>query len=189
MRNFIDSTYKLSTAKNFTNIHNKYDLYGVEANDIINLNIKNKDYAIEVLECNHSVPTFGYGFSQKRQKLKEEFLGLQGNDIKKLKDEGVIITKEEVYPLFCYIGDTNITVFNNKKIMKYPVIIIECTYLYEEHRELAYKNQHIYWGDLEKVIEHHKDSTFILYHFSQIYKPEEIRDFFDNNYTNIILWT
>ena len=188
MRNFIDSTYKLSTAKNFTNIHSRYDLHGVEVNDNINLKIKNKDYVIEILECNHSVPTVGYGFTQKRQKLKDEFRGLQGKDIKKLKDDGVIITKEERYPLFCYIGDTNVTAFNNNKITKYPIIIIECTYLYEEHKELAYKNQHIYWKDLEKVINNNKDLTFILYHFSQIYKPEEIRDFFVNKHKNIILW-
>lgn len=63
--------------------------------------------------------------------------------------------------------------------------MIECTFILEEELQQAEITQHMHWNDLEKAIRSHPDNFFILYHFSQRYKPEEIRQFFAVNASDI----
>lgn len=189
-RNFIDATYKFSTSNwNHDKVHSNYNLYGVEAGRTIEMKIRNRDFKVEVIKCDHSVPTVGYGFIELRKKLKEEYLNLPGKDIKEHKESGVEVTTMRNFPLLCYLGDTTPRVFRNRDLRKYPAIMIECTYLYPEHRSLAEENKHTHWEDLKPHIKSIDETTFILYHFSQRYKPSDIRHFFADKPENVVVWT
>lgn len=72
-----------------------------------------------------------------------------------------------------------------------PVVITECSFLYEEDRDRAVKTKHTIWADLEPVVRKWKDTTFVLMHFSLRYKDWEVRNFFLNlpdPPDNIVLW-
>jgi len=142
------------------------------------MNGKDK-WVVEPIKCSHGIESIGFGFSVEKIKLKEEFSTLNGFGIKKLKDEGIEITYKKIEPIFLFLGDTNKNILSNQQIYKYPTIIIECTYIYEDEIKLAKLNKHIHWLDIEETIKTHKSTQFILIHFSMKYRNEEIDSFFD----------
>ena len=126
-----------------------------------------------------------------KTKLKDEYKDLKGVEIGMLKKEGVEITKQVLIPWFCYICDTSIEVFNNKNIVNYNNIIIECTFLYKEHLERVDSTKHIHWFQLEEYVKNNKNTVFILIHFSLRYTNEEVQEFFipyKTKYKNIVIW-
>jgi ribonuclease Z len=94
--------------------------------------------------------------------------------------------------MFIYLGDTGKEIFEHQewnKILEYPAIIIECTFILEDEKEQAIKTQHIHWDDLEPIVDKYNKNTFILIHFSQRYDNSEIKKFFsEKNRSNVIPW-
>jgi hypothetical protein len=62
----------------------------------------------------------------------------------------------------------------------YPVVFIECTFFHPDHKEAAAGSLHLHWSDLRPFVLEHRDTTFVLIHFSKRYADEEIHAFFDN---------
>ncbi len=141
-----------------------------------------KGVLVEVVKCIHAVPCVGYLFSQKRSKLKEEYRGKPSKEIASLRSSGVVVMEEIREPLFAYLGDTGIDVFNNPRVFDFPVIVVECTFLYwdEMIEDRCRRDGHICWKHLEPVVTSHPHRTFILIHFSCRYKEEEIYEFFES---------
>lgn len=170
-------------------VNRYYNINPVVPEDRIELTIKNRKYSVEVIKCYHSVPCVGYGFIEKRTKLKEEYLKLSGKEIGELRKKGVEINYEKEHYILCFLGDTSKEIFVEEKIKKYRSVMIECTFLYEDDVEQADKTCHMHWKYLEDYIKVNTQQTFILYHFSQRYKKNEIADFFKKvNLPNIIPW-
>ena len=103
---------------------------------------------------------------------------------------GIDVTEELLLKRFAYVCDTTIKVLDrNPSILEYPVIFIECTFLYEEEIEMASGKKHIHWSELKPITKQYSDKTFVLFHFSQRYKDEEIRDFFESeSLPNVVCW-
>jgi len=125
---------------------------------------------------------------KKRNKLKEEYKAIPGKEIAKLRNEGVEIQEEVKIPLFLFLGDTKIDVFENQDILKYPIIIVECTFIDPNHVDLATNSFHIHWIHLEPYIIDHPEITFILIHFSLRYRNSELVEFFKDKPSNVIPW-
>lgn len=66
--------------------------------------------------------------------------------------------------------------------------MIECTFIFDEDYENSKEKKHIHWKDLKPFIDIHKDTQFILYHFSQRYKANQIKEFFKDCPENVIPW-
>ena len=144
---------------------------------------------VNVFKCYHTVDTVGYGISEKKQKLKDEYLSLPGQEIAKLKHEQADIFRNELDKKVIYLTDTKIDVFQDLNIFGYKHIIVECTILNEEEKESAYSHGHIYWGDLKTIVKSHPDNQFILIHFSTRYSDDEIVEFFNKeNLPNVFPW-
>ena len=170
-------------------VHRYFNINPINSDDKFDLTIKNKNFNIEVIKCYHSVPCVGYGFIEKRLKLKEEYLKLSGKEIGELRKKGISINYEKEYYLLCFLGDTSKEIFNEEKLKKYRTIMIECTFLLDDDIEQADKTCHMHWKYLEKYIVSNPNQTFILYHFSQRYKKKDISEFFDKiGLKNIIPW-
>ena len=174
-------------------VHNYYEMKKRKENEIIDLEIKNKNYFVETIKCHHSIPCLGYGFIEKRKKLKEEYLKLPGKEIQELKKQGIDINVEiELYQLL-FLGDTSKKILEDEKILKYKVIMIECTFLYDDDYDQADKTFHIHWKDLRKFICDNSKNIFVLFHFSQRYSKTEITEFFEKEknqyqFENVIPW-
>lgn len=173
----------------------KYDdreqpIEGVKGGDKKVIKLNNRNYLVEVFKCDHSVPTVGFGLSEERTKLKKEYLGLKGKEIKELKDKGVEITETIYMPLFVFLGDTTTKVLDNyPQLVKYPNVIIECNFYDEEHIETSIFKQHVHWKFLKPYVIANPNTKFILIHFSLQYKMEDILKFFqEENLKNIHVW-
>jgi ribonuclease Z len=144
--------------------------------------IANKQAMIlDTIAADHSIPTVIYGFSLVKKKLNPLYHGLPGKDIAMLKKSGTEVNVEVTEKKFCYVLDTSIKVFEqNPFLFEYPVIITECTFLYEDEIEMANKKKHIHWNQLKPYVVQYPSVFFILVHFSQRYKDQEICTFFDD---------
>ena len=166
-----------------------YSVTEVDMNARTEIEIKGTKYILESIECHHTVRCIGYGLTSIKKKLKPEYIGLKGNEIKELKLNNVDVTHEVETPFFLYLGDTGKEVLLNNRISKYSNIMIECTFLEDSEIERADLTKHIHWVYLKQYIIDHPSITFILYHFSSRYKREFINDFFvRENLTNVVVW-
>jgi len=194
---YIIAMYQLNNCTDKAcNLDDKYPFTVVDSYHKYQTTIKKHQYQIETFKCYHSVPSMGFGITELRSKLKDEYLDLPGKEIGKLRKEGVEINYMKEYPLIAYMGDTTIKVFEdelNKNVFNYPYIMIESTYFYPDQIDMAIKHTHTHWTQLRPYVLQHPDIIFILIHFSPRYRDQEIIDFFDNeqkihSINNIIVW-
>eukprot|EP00603_Paraphysomonas_imperforata_P005072 CAMPEP_0114425350 /NCGR_PEP_ID=MMETSP0103-20121206/7187_1 /TAXON_ID=37642 ORGANISM="Paraphysomonas imperforata, Strain PA2" /NCGR_SAMPLE_ID=MMETSP0103 /ASSEMBLY_ACC=CAM_ASM_000201 /LENGTH=217 /DNA_ID=CAMNT_0001594177 /DNA_START=482 /DNA_END=1132 /DNA_ORIENTATION=+ len=158
-----------------------YAYHGYDTPTTFRTSCKKTLLQVTVVLCDHSIPTISYCFSEVKNKLKEEYTGMPGKAIAKLRKEGIEVTEEVVKPAFAYICDTSIEVLTMyPEILTFPVVFIECTFLYPEERENATTTKHIHWEDLKSYVMAHQDILFVLIHFSLRYKDAEILEFFAN---------
>mmetsp|Transcript_19637 Transcript_19637/g.33435 ORF Transcript_19637/g.33435 Transcript_19637/m.33435 type:complete len:299 (-) Transcript_19637:57-953(-) len=153
----------------------------VEVGDIIELKKGGRDWSIEVIACEHSVPCVGYAFREKKRSLKKEYQGLPGKELGALRKAGTEINEEVLINRFVFMGDTEASVFSsNPGLLEFPVIITECSFFTEEHLETAKRTKHTHWNDLQKFITDNPNTLFVLIHFSMRYSNQEIVAFFEN---------
>ena len=201
IKEFIESAYLLSShtfpeeeniKREELHLYNYYELLTVEPGNNFPIQIKKATYGLEIFKCYHQVPCVGYGVYNIRKKLKEEYSKLSGKEIGELRKKGVEINYDLINKMFVYLGDTGKEIFENKeweKIVEYPTIIIECSFILKEEKEQAIKTYHIHWDFIEPIIDKYNKNTFILIHFSQRYDKSEIKNFFEEkNKKNVIPW-
>lgn len=155
---------------------------------LLNSSRLTRRHEIEVLKCDHTVPTNGYGLIEIRQKLKDEYRDLPGHEIGKLRKQGHQITIDAEHRVLAYLTDTTIKALScslNPSIFDYSTIMIECTNLEIESR--TKKRKHIAWTQLEPIVDLHPEITFILIHFSPEYSATMLQKFFKNK-NNVVPW-
>ena len=130
-------------------LYDHIEIIPVEAKTQISIYIKKNKFNLEIFQCFHQVPCVGYGVSEVRKKLKEEYTKLSGREI----------------------GE------QWEKITQYKNIMIECTFIKEEDLEQADKTFHIHWRNLEPIVDKYKENNFILIHFSQRYENSWLTEF------------
>lgn len=173
-----------------------YEIIGIDENTPpVEIILSKQPHLLEFFKCDHSVPCVGYGISIIKNKLKSEYTNLSSNQIKELKFSGVEITHEVYEKEFFFSGDTTHKLFElnglngEEKILSYPNIIIECTFILDEDLIHANKKQHMAWSNLKPYIESNPQTNWILTHFSQRYKKKQVEEFFFKiNLPNIKVW-
>lgn len=148
----------------------QYDilLHGLKPGDEIAIR---KDAFVRALKSHHRVPCRGYAVIRKSRKLKEEFLKIDGREIKRLKDRGDDIFEERDIPVFAFSGDSTIEFLqDNIEARQATVLFIECTYI-DDKRPVARARE---WGHihLDEIIAHQKlfeNEKIVLTHFSKRY--------------------
>jgi ribonuclease Z len=168
-----------------------YTLVGVEDGQVILIKRGNKSFEVHVIECCHSVPCMGYAIYEIRSKLKNEYQHLSGNEIGKLRGQGVAVAEEQRVPMFALLGDTTVEVLEqHSELVNFPVLLVECTFLdNERHASAAERTKHMLWTDLKPWIVAHPNTHFLLTHFSWRYTSKEIHDFFDQqSLPNFTVW-
>jgi len=193
LHDYIKSMFSLNAMTDVPECADWYKFHGHQEFDVFRFTLNKNIMEIKVFKCDHPIPTLSYGFSEIKQKLKDEYLNLPGKEIAKLRTQGVEITKEVIQKKFSYVCDTSISVFDfNPDILEYPVVFIECTFFMPDEIENATKTQHIHWNELKKNVTAHPEITFVLFHFSQRYRDAEITKFFQEEYDsgikNIFWW-
>lgn len=166
----------------------KWSIHEVVPGDTIELG----RHKVEIIRCVHTVPSVGFGFYDKRTKIKPEYAGLAGKELAALRKAGVQISGDVFVPLFAYMGDTTIEALQrNPKLFHFPVIIVECTFLAEQDVASCEGTGHIHWNHIKPCIKKHPKVTFVLIHFSLRYKDSYITEFFNTHAAdlpNVVAW-
>ncbi|MFM7112552.1 MAG: MBL fold metallo-hydrolase, partial [Planctomycetota bacterium] len=150
------------------------DLRGMEAGQEITLS---RDHVITTLATSHTIPSLGFVVWERKMKLKEEFLGLPGPQIRDLKFQGVEITSEVRSPLLAYTGDTNPDGFDNNPVFfQAKILITEMSFVRPGHkRSKVHKFGHMHLDDFVDRADLFKNELVICGHASTRYLPDEIR--------------
>ena len=192
LRRYIDSYQQL----NYMNPRHRSDgtvkIHEFKSGHKQGLTIGGRPFCLETVECDHSVATLGYGLCEMRKRLRPEYVGRSQCELISLKNSGQEIEHLIEAPLIMYLGDTTHRVFENRDLYRYPVIVVECTFLEESDLKEAESRKHIHWSHLEPVIHAHREITFILIHFSLRYSDRDIATFFGKPgrlRPNMVIWT
>ena len=150
------------------------DLRGVKAGDEIDLS---RELVVTVFDTVHTIPSRGFVVWDRRNKLKDEFVGLPGEKIRDLRLSGVAITREVRVPLVAYTGDTAPAGLDNcPACYDAKVLITEMSFIREKHRrEKIHKFGHMHLDDFVERADRFKNELIVAAHFSTRYHPNEVR--------------
>jgi len=141
------------------------NLIGVEAGD---------EYAIKpnlfarVFSTRHCHGSVGFTVLEKRKKLKPEFRKLTGPKIVELKKQGVEIEFHIDLPLVTYLGDTGpMALEASDLITQSKVLITECTFYEDEHKDRADAGNHMHISDFVAQLDKLNNEHIIITHATQ----------------------
>lgn len=134
------------------------------------------DLWVRAFRTLHPVPSLGYQFLRRVEKLRPEFRELPGAEIGRRRRAGEELFDIEERLEVAFATDTLAKVLDNQpSLYRSRVLILECTFL-DQRKSLraARAGCHIHLDELiERADEFHNDQL-VLMHFSQMYKPGEI---------------
>jgi ribonuclease BN (tRNA processing enzyme) len=181
--NYINSMASMNRGCNF-----KYNKW--EPCSLINkkrFEIQGKTIQLEPITMDHSVESIGFGISEIREKLKTEFENLTQEELIE-KKRIYKITYEKDFPMYLFCGDTGNSALPLIPFSKFPVVIIEATFLHSDDINEAREKKHLHITDLEPYFNANPTITFVLIHFSTRYNLEKLKEFqvhYENIYSNI----
>ena len=150
------------------------DIRGVAAGGEIELS---REQVVTVFNTTHTIPSRGFVVWDRRNKLKDEYVGLPGNQIRDLKLSGVAITREVRIPLVAYTGDTAPAGLDAEPACyEAKILITEMSFIREKHRrEKIHKFGHMHLDDFVERADRFKNELIVAAHFSTRYHPDEVR--------------
>lgn len=150
------------------------DLRGVVAGDEIELSREN---VVTVFATTHTIPSVGFVVWDRRNKLKDEYLGLPGDRIRDLRQSGVQVTREVRVPLVAYTGDTSPAGLDAyPAVYQAKVLITEMSFIREKHRrDKIHKFGHMHLDDFLERADRFENEVIVCGHFSTRYHPDEVR--------------
>lgn len=189
LENMIDTFLKCNYSSEVNHKKKYYKVIGMSSQYLINLKLNGLDIKIEIIDSVHTVPTISYGFIEIKKKLKDEYIGINGAELVKLKQDGIEITKkvEEKKMVFC--GDTSIEIFKDSPhILEYNNIIIECTFFEKEELPSAIERKHMHWEQLKEIVESNSNINFFIIHISAKYNnKQEIKSRYIKDFKNVFI--
>jgi ribonuclease Z len=153
-------------------------LVGVTAGQEIELS---REHVVTAFATTHTIPSVGYVVWDRRHKLKEEYHGLSGDQIRDLKLAGTAVTREVRTPLVAYTGDTSPAGLDGcPAAFEAKVLITEMSFIRPNHRrEKIHKFGHMHLDDFLERADRFKNELIICAHFSTRYHPQEVRKLLD----------
>jgi ribonuclease Z len=150
------------------------ELRGVNAGDEIELS---REHLVTAFATTHTIPSLGYIVWERRFKLKEEYHGLPGDQIRDLRLSGVQVTREVRQPLVAYTGDTSPQGLDDcPAVFQAKVLITEMSFVRAKHRrDKIHKFGHMHLDDFLERADRFANELIICGHFSTRYHPDEVR--------------
>jgi ribonuclease Z len=133
---------------------------------------------VRAFRTHHPVPSLGYQFLRRVQKLKPAFAELGGQDIAARKKAGEDLFDVKEHLELAYATDTLLRVIDtNPSMLESRVLVMECSF-YDERKSLKDSRAgcHIHLDELIPECERFQNEHIVLMHTSQIYKPREVRE-------------
>jgi len=131
---------------------------------------------VRAIKTFHPVPSLGYVFLRKIEKLRPEYHKLPGREIAELRKQGADMFDSAERIELAYATDTLVGVLDHHpELYSAQVLILECTFL-DGKKSIAAARAgcHIHLDELLERAEKFDNDALVLMHFSQIYSPREV---------------
>jgi ribonuclease Z len=150
------------------------ELVGLEPGQEVEVS---RELVVTTSATRHTVPSLGYIVWERRRKLKPEFHGLAGEQIRDLRLSGVEVTDERRLPLVAYLGDSSPEGLDDCPAMyEAKVLIAEMTFLAGKHRrDKIHKHGHMHVDDFVDRQQQFRNDHIIAAHFSTRYNDHQIQ--------------
>lgn len=136
-----------------------------------------RTHAVRGHAAPHRVAARAYEFLEIRHRLRDEYAGLDRDEILRLRRERIAVDEQYRWPVLFYTGDTDRGILETcQAIYKAEVLMIECSFVAEGHQSRAAKYRHIHIDDIAEAAERFENELIVLTHFSRRYEHGEIRD-------------
>lgn len=164
---YVDAAERLERAEY------RYDLIALAPGDRVGVG---RDLAVEAFATDHVVPTLGYHLWRSRRRLAPAFAGLPAAELIALRGRGVE-TSEVVEDLWLsYCADTGPAIFEMEpRLFGSRVLMVECTFLGEEHRDKGERFKHLHLGDIARWSAELRNEAIVLHHLSRRFRVEDLR--------------
>jgi ribonuclease Z len=136
-----------------------------------------RELVVTASATKHTVPSLGYVVWERRHKLKVEYQGLTGEQIRDIRLGGQDVTEEQRKPLVAYAGDTSPAGLDNCPAMyEAKILICEMTFVSPEHRkDKIHKFGHMHLDDFIERRERFQNELIVAAHLSTRYHANVVR--------------
>lgn len=137
---------------------------------------------VRPFETFHRSVSQGYAVWRTVRKLKPEYVGLPGEQIRKLRaEQGVEVTEQRQVLELCYTGDTTVDVLQHEEVRTARRLIMEATFLDDRVSvEHARKLGHMHLDQLAARADELENEAILLMHFSARHGDMAIERALDN---------
>jgi ribonuclease Z len=135
-----------------------------------------KDLSVRAFRTFHPVPSLGYVFVRKVDKLRAEYRSLPGAEIQARRRAGEDLFDVVEHLDLAYATDTLAKVLDQHPFLyQTRVLILECSFLDERKTlQASQAGCHIHLDELLTRAEQFQNEALVLMHFSQLYSPAEV---------------
>src|SRR5262245_42427765 len=135
-----------------------------------------RELVLSAVATRHTVPSVGYIVWERRKKLKAEYQGLSGDQIRDIRLSGVDVSEERRFPLLAYTGDTSPEGLDaNPALYEAKILITEMSFIAPSHRkEKIHKHGHMHLDDFVERRSRFQNELIIVTHFSTRYHDKQI---------------
>ncbi|MCH2134697.1 MAG: MBL fold metallo-hydrolase [Phycisphaerales bacterium] len=132
---------------------------------------------LKAIEMRHTVPANGYLVVEHRSKLRQDLAGAPQAHLRALREAGEQITEIHEIPLVAFTGDTDMTPnLSREDIRKARLVITECTFFDEDHRQRARIGNHLHLHDLAELLEGWEAESVVIIHTSRRTRIDQARE-------------
>lgn len=134
-----------------------------------------KDLTVEAFPVEHRVPSLGYHLLRARRRLLPELRNQPAEAIVARRRSGEEVERAEDELWLSYAGDTGAGVFDlEPRLFDSRVLMLECTFLGDGHRDRAARYGHLHVEDLRPLAERSRNEAIVLHHLSRRYRAGEL---------------
>jgi ribonuclease Z len=158
-------------------------LVGLKPGDEVELS---RELVVKAFATKHTIASLGYLVWERRKKLKPEYHGLAGEQIRDLRLAGVEVSAEIRLPKVAYLGDTapeGLDAF--PEIYRSQILIMEVTFVAPNERaSVIHKFGHTHLEDLMARADRFENEVIIASHFSTRLHPDQIQRIVEKRLTD-----
>lgn len=149
------------------------NLIGLKPGDEVELS---RELVVKAFATKHTIPSLGFLVWERRKKLKPEYQGLTGEQIRDLRLSGVEVSAEIRLPKVAYLGDTAPPGLDAlPEIYQAQILILEMTFVAPNERAaVIHKFGHTHLEDLILRADKFQNEVIIASHFSTRLHPDQI---------------
>ena len=150
------------------------DVIGLRPGDRVALSA---EHYVTAFPTSHPVPSRGYIVWERRYKLKAEYVGLPGPDLKRLREAGTELTAEVPVPLVCYTGDTGPAGLDaDPAVYEAKVLIAEMSFARPEHSRMRiHEFGHLHLDDFAERADRFRNDLIIAAHVTSRDEPADFQ--------------